>query len=74
MTRAEQLDQMTEADKQTDLLAKLDTCDFIRLDHRDQLAFWGAAIDVLVGKGLVTSKLIEVEEQYSYLEVRKAKP
>lgn len=73
MTRTQQLDRMSESDKQADLQAQLQSCDFIRLDHKSQLAFWGAAIAALEVKGFVTSKLIEIEEQYSYLEVRKAK-
>lgn len=73
MTRTEQLDRMTEEDKQADLLDNLERCDFIRLERRDQLAFWSMAIETLVAKGLVTSEFIEVEEQYSYIKVRKVR-
>lgn len=74
MTRNEQLDRMTEEDKQADLLQNIDAHGVVQITSRSALAFWGSAVDALVGKGLVTRNLIEVEEQYSYLEVRKAKP
>lgn len=70
MGREEELDAMSEADKETDILARVKEHEAIRITSRPAMAFWGAAIDHLKAEGKVKTDFIEnYEGQYSYLLV-----
>lgn len=70
MGRSDELDAMSEADKEADILRNLREHGCVRLTSRPALAFWGAAVDRLVEAGKVQTELIEeYEAQYSYIKV-----
>lgn len=70
MEREEELDAMTEADKETDILARVKEHEAIRITSRPAMAFWGDAINRLETAGKVETEFIEnYEGQYSYLLV-----
>lgn len=70
MGRKEELDAMSEADKETDILKTVEEHEAIRITSRLGMAFWGAAIDRLKAAGKVETEFIEnYEGQYSYLLV-----
>jgi len=61
---------MSEADKEADLLKNIEAHGMVRIEGRQALAFWGAAIDSLTAAGKVEHELIEnYEGQYSYIKV-----
>lgn len=73
MTRSEELDAMTETDKETDILENIRVHGMIRIEGRQALAFWGGAIDRLKAAGKVEHEHIEeYEDQYSYIKVTTA--
>jgi len=70
MTRSEELDAMTEADKEADILKTIKDHGIVRIEGRQALAFWGGAIDSLKKAGKVEHELVEnYEGQYSYIKV-----
>ena len=70
MTRSEELDVMSEADKEADLLKNIEAHGTIRIEGRQSLAFWGAAVDSLAAAGKVEHEHVEnYEGQYSYIKV-----
>lgn len=73
MTRNEELDAMTEADKEADILKNIKEHEVVRIQGRQAAAFWGGAIDSLTEAGKVKHELIEnYEGQYSYIQVSLA--
>lgn len=74
MTRSQDLDRMTESDKQADLLRAIERHGAVRLESRQAVGFWGAAVDALVAAGKVDVEKIEsYEGQYSCLQVTAKK-
>ena len=70
MSRKEELDAMSEEDKQADILKNINEHGCIRITSRQAEAFWGPAVDALVDAGKVKSEFIEnYEGQYSYYRV-----
>ena len=73
MTRSEELDAMSESDKETDLLKNIKEHGMIRIYGRGSLAFWGGALNSLVEAGTVKTELVEnYDAQESYLKVELA--
>jgi len=73
MSRNDELDAMTEADKEADILKNIKQHGVIRITSRQAMGFWGTAIDRLEEAGKVKSEMIEnYEGQYSYLQVSLA--
>ena len=73
MGRSEELDAMSEADKEADLLKSLREHGCVRLTGRSAVGFWGAAVDALREKGSVNVEHREnYEGQYSWIEVTPA--
>lgn len=74
MTRTEQLNAMTEADKQADILANIEEHGAVRITDRHMLAFWGEAVEALKREGKVVASHHEnYEGQYSYILVELPK-
>lgn len=70
MTRSEELDRMTEADKEIDILKQLEIWGSIRIDCKSAMGFWGGAIQRLEDAGRIQTRFVEnYEDQYSYLKV-----
>ena len=73
MGRREELDAMSEAEKEADILKNIQAHGMIRIEGRQSLAFWGEALDSLKTAGKVKHELVENSEgQYSYLKVTLA--
>lgn len=72
MTRGEELDAMSEDDKESDIMRSLDEHGIIRIHNRQQLASWGAAVNRLSDDGKVDAEFVELEQE-SYWVIRKAK-
>ena len=70
--RSRHLDAMTEEDKQADILASLaKPGSFLRIEGRQSLGFWGAAVAALEGAGKITVEFVDLrEEQCSYYKLR----
>lgn len=51
MGRNEELDAMSEADKEKDILKSLDEHGCVRLTSRPAVSFWGAAVNALERRG-----------------------
>jgi hypothetical protein len=69
-TRREQLDAMSEADKEKDLLKTIGESGAVRIDCRAAMAFWGSVVQRLEDAGRVKTRFVENwDGQYSYLEV-----
>lgn len=74
MTRSEQLNAMSEKDKEEDLLRSLAELGCVRLTTRQAVEFWGRAVDALVDAGKVEVRHREnYEQQYSWIEVTPAR-
>lgn len=73
MARNEELDAMDLAAKKAEIMRSLEGCDWLMLDRRPQLAFWGEAIDELVAEGEITMEWREVDEQSTYLRLERAR-
>jgi hypothetical protein len=73
MSRSQELDAMSEADKEADLLASIKKHGAVHMNRREQLAFWGGAIERLREAGKVTVRDTGSDEaQYTCYEVRLA--
>lgn len=71
MTRSEELDRMTEADKQADILKSVAQHGCIRFYGKQSVAFWAAAIDALDDAGKIDVQFKEdYDGQCSWIEVR----
>ena len=70
MGRSAELDAMSEADKEADILKNIEAHGMIRIEGRQALGFWGGALDSLTAAGKVKHEIIEnYEGQYSYIKV-----
>lgn len=68
--RSRRLDEMTEADKERDILRNIREHGAVHLTTRAQLAFWGAAIGSLRKAGKVTVRDTGSDEaQYTCYQV-----
>jgi len=73
-TRSEQLDSMSDSDKERAILQGLREHGYVRITSRLALAFWGAAIDRLREAGEIETEMVENhEQQHSYLRVTPAR-
>lgn len=69
-TRSEQLDRMTEEDKQADILENIQKHGCIRIHTRQQLQFWYNAIQKLADDGTIrVENVVKYDDQYSYIKV-----
>lgn len=69
MTREEELDKMSEADKQKDILKQIEEHGAIRITNKQAMGFWGAAIDALTDAGKVKHEMRDSCSQSTYLLV-----
>lgn len=70
MTRREELDAMSEEDKQADILKSITEAGCIRITSKPQAAFWMDAINALETAGKVKVTMRDNEtQQYSYVLV-----
>lgn len=69
-TRTSELDAMSEADKEADIMERIRQHGAVSIDRREQLGFWGAAIERLRARGEVQVREHgSDEQQWTSLEV-----
>lgn len=54
------------------ILDALQSCSFVYFDDKRVLGRWATTLNDLEREGIVKTEMVEIDEQYSRLEVRRA--